>query len=196
MKWAMSDDYAALISTIIIAALLIGSVQLYTLTRTWVSIPIQTLQEFLQAMSRATAAIRAGNDPAVEDLEGIASAVDPKNAIRKVWPAWVAAAIWMAVCVLLVTLQIKILLWSATGTPKDPDLAKAAFYITAAVVIMLVAEGIIRVFVSDLPKMFKALASHSDDLWPNSAERDRLYRALANHTRGTSPGEDQGTPAQ
>ncbi|MFG3585791.1 hypothetical protein [Streptomyces sp. NPDC047990] len=187
----MSDDYAALITTIIIAALLIGTVQIYSLTRIWVDVPLETLHQYIQATGRALTSIRAGDAPTPNDLSKLAALADPKGMWKRAWPAMVAAGIWLWTCILLVALQIRILLWSATGAPRDPDLAKGSFFITAAVVVLLVLEGLIRVLAQGLYKLWQAMATAAES--PSTTdERAELHRALADHVRGTTSPASSG----
>ncbi|MFD6493485.1 hypothetical protein ACFV99_23770 [Streptomyces sp. NPDC059944] len=190
----MSDDYAALISTIIIAALLVGTVQIYSLTRAWVDVPIEMLHQYLQANGRALASIRAGDTPAADDLSKLAAITNPKDMWKRAWPAMVAAGIWLWTCIVLVALQIRILLWSATGAPKDPALAKGAFFITSAVVVMLVLEGIIRVLARGIHRLWQALVTTTETP-STSDERAQLHQALAGHVRDTGAATINNEPS-
>jgi hypothetical protein len=74
--------------------------------------------------------------------------------------------------------QIKVLMWSATQGPKgdpDPALAKFAFFTCAASIVILVAEGTLRVVagtVSGLSKQGEGLNRYT------TADRWRYEEAL------------------
>ncbi|MFF2996993.1 hypothetical protein ACFVTC_20925 [Streptomyces sp. NPDC057950] len=123
----------------------------------------------------------AGPPPDPADLDQITSIVDPRRFIDIAWPVMAAAAAWFTICAILIAVQIKVLLWSATHHPRtDPSLAKWAFYITAGSVVPLVTEGLIRISVQGLSRMAKTLS----ELEPASEEeRTALYTAITRHTR-------------
>ncbi|MPY47108.1 hypothetical protein [Streptomyces acidicola] len=182
----MSDDYAALITTIILAALLIGSVQLASLLRRFVGAFVESAQRGVNAQNSAIDAIQREEDPEPDDLEAITVAVRPGRVLRKAIPALAAAIIWLGICGPLVWILIKVLFWSATHEPQtDPQLAKASFYVTAGAVAVLVIEGMVRVVAEALRNMKRALNSYTP---PTREQRSKLFEALARHA-GTSSNE-------
>jgi hypothetical protein len=148
MKWAMSDDYAALVTTVILAVLLIGSVQAYTLFRTWGDGIVEAFEDLTTSIDNVVQAGRSGQEPSIEDLAKIdkARVSGPNHMMRRKVAALLAFTVWVAICVVLVVVEIEVLKWSATHSPEDhPGLAKFAFYACAASVVILVAEGAVRV---------------------------------------------------
>ncbi|CAM5607628.1 hypothetical protein SVIRM249S_06033 [Streptomyces viridochromogenes] len=187
MKWAMSDDYAALVTTIILAVLLIGTVQTYTLMRAWTDRFVDTAQQYTSSRRQALEAIRRGEEPASHDLNGLVAAVGqarPTQLLAKVWPVLVGTSIWFAVCAVLVSLQIRILFWSATHQPEtDPALAKLAFVVTAGSLALLVLEVVIRVAVQ-LVSRLRSLAKDGGGGEVSAEEKHALLSAVTAHLRG------------
>ncbi|MFF6911545.1 hypothetical protein [Streptomyces sp. NPDC012466] len=183
----MSDDYAALITTIILAVLLIGTVQTYTLLRAWTNSYAETAGHYVEAHNRVVAAVTAGNDPDSEDLELISAVAAPRRLLLLAWPAVTAGSAWLTVCALLVTVQIKVLLWSATHQPEtDPQLARWAFYVTSGSVVLLLMEGLVRAALQGLFGVRRSLSGYT----PLDAQtRDGFYKAIAQHARN----RDRGT---
>ncbi|MFC7844632.1 hypothetical protein [Streptomyces sp. NPDC057382] len=183
----MSDDYAALVTAIILAVLLIGTVQTYTLMRMWTDRFVETAQQYASSRRQALEAIRRGEEPAPDDLNGLATAVGqagPMQLLAKVWPVLVGTSIWFGVCAVLVAVQIRILFWSATHQPEtDPALAKLAFFVTAGSVALLILEVVIRVAV----QLFSRLRTLTGDDYggeESPEEKHALLSAVTAHLRG------------
>jgi hypothetical protein len=181
MKWAMSDDYAALITTIILAVLLIGTVQTYSLLRAWTNSYAEIARRYVEAWNRAGDAARNGSDPDDEDLEQISIVATPRRLLLLAWPAMAAGVAWLSICALLVILQIKVLLWSATHEPaRDPQLAKWTFYATSGSVVLLLIEGLARAVLQGISGIWQSLNNYT--LF-GSDERDVVFRALGRQAR-------------
>ncbi|MFI6729238.1 hypothetical protein NRF20_46165 [Streptomyces sp. R-74717] len=146
----MSDDYAALITTVILAVLLIGTVQLYTLIKSYADAMPQADDSHAALLERVAQALHGNRDPRAEDLAALDQYFTDLFARvvgrNRRWGTYLASAAWVAICCVLVITQIKVLKWSATHTPaQDPHLAKTAFYIASGAVVILVCEGVVRV---------------------------------------------------
>lgn len=186
MSWAMSSDYAALITTVILAALLIGSVQTYTLFRRWASVYTDVARLYVDATNRSRRAIQQGEDPDPADTDALIEILSkPRRFIYRSTAALLAVSVWVAVCATLVIVQIDVLKWAATNQQtKDPGLAKLSFYVAAGAVVLLVAEGVIRVLFqagASLAQAFRDYEVMTSEEW-NTFFRSLRTRASATHT--------------
>jgi hypothetical protein len=194
MKWAMSGDYAALITTVILAALLVGSVQTYALFRRWTSVYVDAARLLVDSTNRSRKAIQRGDEPDPADTDAIIEIISkPRRFLYRSTAAFLAVAVWVAVCTTLVVVQIEVLRWAATNQPsKDPDLARLSFYVAAGAVVLLVAEGVLRVLFqagSSLSQAFRDYESMT------SEERRTFYRALGARVASTPTAPADGDPA-
>ncbi|MEV7643354.1 hypothetical protein AB0O32_25810 [Streptomyces rubiginosohelvolus] len=144
----MSDDYAAIVSTLIVALLTIGTVQLVTLLKRWRAFAVDFFREAVDARRRVTLALKAGHSPAPEDFE-LLNILRPKRLVSRSVAAlmapYVAACVWGAACVHLVIVQIQVLRWAGADEPGPaPELAKQAFATIVVCGSAMVVEGLVR----------------------------------------------------
>jgi hypothetical protein len=174
MKWAMSDDYAALITTVILAVLLIGTVQAYTLFKAWGDGVLEVTEGIRTSIDNIVQAGRTGVEPPAEDLAKIDEARESSHLVRQKVTALVASFVWLAICAVLVAVQIAVLAWSATHSPddKDPSLAKFAFVACSVSIVILVAEGALRVMARTAVGMNKQIV----ELRQYTTEDERRYK--------------------
>ncbi|MFF1320631.1 hypothetical protein ACFVZZ_14530 [Streptomyces chartreusis] len=105
---------------------------------------------WLPAAGAYVPAVSAGATPqrgsrSSPDLAKVDALTRPDAAVRRLIPAYAASGVWVAVCGVLVYVQIKVLKWAGTHHPaKDPDLAELAFYVCTVAVGVLVVEGVVR----------------------------------------------------
>ncbi len=181
MKWAMSDDYAALITTVILAVLLIGTVQTYTLLRAWVNSQVEAVRRGVDAHNRVAAAVKDGREPNDEDLQEVVKLRRPHHVVLQAWPAVLAGAVWLGVCATLVGMQIRVLQWAGTHEPAtNPALAEKAFYVCSAAIVLLVAEGLVRTLARGISGIRQATQSY-EALDPQ--ERAGTLTAIAEYAR-------------
>jgi hypothetical protein len=187
MKWAMSDDYAALITTVILAVLVIGTVQAYTLLKTWGDGVVETTERLRASIDNIVKAGRTGAEPPTEDLAKIHEARESNQVIRQKGAALATSLVWLAICGILVTVQIAVLEWSATHGPeeKDPELAKLAFGACSASIVILAGEGAMRVTARTASGMRKQIL----ELSQYTAEDKRRFVEAVHKYR-----EDQQAP--
>lgn len=144
MKWAMSDDYAALITTVILFVLAVGTVQAYTFLKQWADAAAEWARQLAEVRSRVLDAIRAGDEPEESDMERVGQLAENRPT-KGFPPAYIAAGLWLCLCTTLVAVQVKVLLWAATdGHGKDPHLARQSFFVSCAAMGILTAEGLMR----------------------------------------------------
>jgi hypothetical protein len=146
MKWAMSDDYAALLTTLIVAIFAVGTLQTYTLMRRIGQSQNDDLRNTAEAQHRVLQSLAAGQAPAEQDLT--AAHVPTAVAIgipRKALAVYVTGVIWTAMVVVLGIQQVKILRWAGSANhPKDPQLAEGSFYLVSVCITVLLVEGAVR----------------------------------------------------
>ncbi|GHC51007.1 hypothetical protein RFN57_37520 [Streptomyces violaceochromogenes] len=116
----MSGDYAALITTVILAALLVGSVQTYALFRRWTSVYVDAARLLVDSTNRSRKAIQHGVEPDPADTDAIIEIISkPRRFLYRSAAAFLAVAVWVAVCTTLVVVQIDVLRWAATNQPPQ-----------------------------------------------------------------------------
>ncbi|MEU2537443.1 hypothetical protein [Streptomyces iakyrus] len=64
-------DYAALITAVILAALLVGSVKTYALFRRWTSVYVDSARLLVDSTNRSRKAIQRGDEPDPADTDAI-----------------------------------------------------------------------------------------------------------------------------
>ncbi|MFF4369657.1 hypothetical protein [Streptomyces sp. NPDC001594] len=176
----MSDDYAALITTVIVAVLLIGTVQAYTLFKAWGDGFLELTADWRTSADNVIQARRAGVEVPAEDLAKIHEGRESNRVKRQKFAALVGAFAWLSICAILVLVEIKVLKWSATHNPKeDPQLAKAAFLACAVSIVILVGEGLGRVvgrLAIGVKRQREWARQYTDDDLRHYDEALRVYR--------------------
>ncbi|MFF5379446.1 hypothetical protein [[Kitasatospora] papulosa] len=152
--WAMSDDYAALISSIILAAMFIGTLQITSLAKS-LTAPFQELR--LQKR-QAARHLRDGT-LTTEHLEAVrlADLENEESGQGGSWQAIIVLIFWWG----FVGFQcganlMQVLVWSATDNHKaSPDVAEGAFMAALLAVSAILLEPVIRAAGSYLSKSSK-----------------------------------------
>jgi hypothetical protein len=182
MNWAMSNDYAALITTLIVAVIAVGTIQLYTLMKRWGDVFAEAGSELVEARRRILDAMAQGQAPTPDDLN--AASMSPRWVLavsRKSFPPYLAAAIWIGVCGGLVVIQASVLRWTAMADkPKSAELAEKSFWVVVAAVVLLIVEGIARALLEarvKVRRLGQGLAHYS------RADRQRMHQALTQYRR-------------
>nr|WP_185930688.1 hypothetical protein [Streptomyces sp. WAC05458] len=154
----MSADYVAVISTLILAVLAVGTVQIYSTTKESFKKTSETLESLVQARSRVVTALRDGIAPDETDLRLVARF--PTGVLlftpRAIFPALRSAignsfrvapmVTWLILCAALCWSQIRVLIWlgheKAAG--KAPEVAQESALIVVLALLFLVAEAVVR----------------------------------------------------
>lgn len=196
MQWAMSHDYAAIISTLIVALLTIGTVQLVSLLKRWSVLMRGFYQEGYEARHRITEALKAGRSPDPEDFEKL-NVVRPVRWMLRVamtGAPYVAAAVWAAACVVLLDVQINVLRWAGTHEPGiDPELARKAFRTVMVCGSLMAAEGLIRACVIGFGFVVRGHREHRAAF--TAAERHAFFRSVHEYRQTSRAGRRaQGDP--
>ncbi|MFC8520152.1 hypothetical protein [Streptomyces sp. NPDC057257] len=174
MKWAMSDDYAALITTVILFVLAVGTVQTYTFLKQYADAAAEWARQLAEVRSRVLSAIRAGDEPENRDMERVGELTEDRPT-KGFPPAYIAAGLWLALCTTLVGVQAKVLLWAATdGHSKDPHLARLSFFVSCAAMGVLTAEGLVRAWLRGRSGLRRYALDDEEDA-------ARYQRALADY---------------
>ncbi|MYX18417.1 hypothetical protein GTY67_34275 [Streptomyces sp. SID8374] len=173
----MSDDYASLLTTLIVTVLAVGTVQTYSLLKRWNDTHVEQLRVAMEARIRVADALGRGMQPSEGDLQGADQSARRAVVLARSWVApWLAGGVWAYVVVMLGKQQLRILKWAATaGDPAAPELAKTSFYYVSIAVALLLAEGIVRVFVSSFIRQYQQLKPWRN--YPRSS-RELAYDAI------------------
>ncbi|MEV6758217.1 hypothetical protein [Streptomyces sp. NPDC051214] len=142
----MSNDYAALITTFIVAVIAVGTIQVYTFSRRWGDTFTAEGSKLIDARQRLLELFRQGHDPTSAEME--AAGMGPRwylSVLLKGFPPYLATGLWVLVCAVLVFVQAHVLRWAAMeNKPKGAKLAETSFWVVVIAVVILVAEGLIR----------------------------------------------------
>ncbi|MEU9576275.1 hypothetical protein [Streptomyces chilikensis] len=143
----MTNDYAAMITTVYIAVLAVGTVQQYTFFKAAADIVGQRfdLRKRIEFLER----VRVGDEPEPMELWQATRPIEPKgDRIR------LAMAIaWCVLAVTLVNCQIQVLRWAATPDVEanpDPDLAMMTFVVAVVAFCFLLADVSVRLLMIGL----------------------------------------------
>jgi hypothetical protein len=187
MKWAMTDDYASLVTTLIVTVLAVGTIQTYTLMRRLGESQTEDVRKTVQARLKVLDAMRQGLTPDPEDLrEAHVSTLSLLALSQRNLSAYLAGAVWSGVVIVLGVQQIRILRWAGSaGHTANPDLARDSFYLVSGAVGLLLVEGLVRAFVRtfvDQRESLKPLRDYPSD------ERSRMLAAVRRfHRTGEIP---------
>ncbi|MEU0770563.1 hypothetical protein [Streptomyces albogriseolus] len=197
----MSDDYAALLTTLIVAVLAVGTLQVYTLMRSYGQAQTEAVRATAEAKRRVMEALRQGQSPTPEDLRQTHVPMTAAAGFqRKNGAAVLALLVWTVTVTTLGAYQIRILRWAGSAEhPKDPHLAKMAFYVVTFAIALLLVEGLLRAFLRTFSEQWTVLAPVRQ--YPRS-ERARANRAARQFVRtgqipapAPSNATQPGTPA-
>ncbi|MFB6849796.1 hypothetical protein ACFCXS_33720 [Streptomyces sp. NPDC056373] len=142
----MSDDYAALLTTLIVAIFAVGTIQTYTLMRLLGQKLNEDARRKAEAQHRVLRALRDAQAPEEQDLtDAYEPAVDRIGLPRKELAVYTAGVTWTGMVIVLGTQQIKILRWAGSAAhPKDPELAEGSFFLVSIAIAVLLVEGVVR----------------------------------------------------
>ncbi|MEU6687706.1 hypothetical protein [Streptomyces sp. NPDC046832] len=142
----MSDDYAALLTTLIVAIFAVGTIQTYTLMRLLGQKQNEDARRRAEAQQRVLQALRDGQAPDEQDLtDAYVPAVDRIGLPRKELAVYTAGVIWTGMVIVLGMQQIKILRWAGSAAhPKNPELAEDSFLLVSIALAVLLVEGVVR----------------------------------------------------
>ncbi|MFF8441913.1 hypothetical protein ACF07U_13655 [Streptomyces californicus] len=183
----MSHDYAAIVSTIVVALLTIGTVQLVTLLKRWSVLLRGLYQEGYEARHRITEALRAGQDPDPEDFEQLNIVRPGRWLYRMALTAapYLAAAVWAAACVVLIDVQIEVLRWAGAADPGPAaELARRAFKTVVVCGSLMAAEGLVRAAAIGFGFVVRGHREHRAAF--TAAERHAFFDSVAEYRRLSS----------
>ncbi|WP_405964247.1 hypothetical protein OG713_26970 [Streptomyces sp. NBC_00723] len=143
----MSNDYAAIVSTLDVAVLLVGAVQF---AKVWARLGDETATQAQTRRERMGALIeqqRRGVEPSRSELLEVRR-TSIVRWLRRHALLHTAGFIWFVTCGNLVIVQFRVLIWAGTANADpDPGLAEDAFNWVAIGVILLFIEGYVGGFV-------------------------------------------------
>ncbi|MET9735586.1 hypothetical protein ABZZ79_34665 [Streptomyces sp. NPDC006458] len=183
----MSDDYAALLTTLIVTVLAVGTIQTYTLMRRLGDSQTADVRRTVEARLRVLDAMRRGGAPDPEDLRAAhVSTVSFLALSQRNLSAYTAGVVWSLVVVVLGVQQVKILMWAGSADHGDsPNLARDSFYLVAVSVGLLLAEGVVRAFVRTFVDQRESLKPlHA---YPREERAEMLAAVRHFHRTGEAP---------
>jgi hypothetical protein len=144
----MSNDYAAVITTVNAAVLLVGTVQFSVVMGKFAERTVEGHREEHDLRGRAIEVLRRGRQPDAEDLRKLKQMKRRRAfGVSKSLPAYTAGALWFALCTVLVVSTIKVLKWAGTANAgPNPDLAEDSFTTAAIAICVLVVEAYVMGF--------------------------------------------------
>lgn len=147
--WAMTNDNAAILTTVNAAVLVIGAVRYTQLMRKLTSARVEQDRERQAALGLLIEGKRSGSEPSMAALLALKK---QRHVIQEQLPVLLATTVWFAICVMLVRAQVDILEWAGTAEASGaaPQLARDCFYVTAGSLTALVFEGFISAFSAGL----------------------------------------------
>lgn len=183
MKWAMSDDYAALLTTLIVAIFAVGTIQTYTLMRLLGQKQNEDARRKAEAQHRVLQALRDGQAPEEQDLtDAYEPAIERIGLPRKELAVYTAGVTWTGMVIVLGMQQIKILRWAGSAAhPKDPELAEGSFFLVSIAIAVLLVEGVVRALAQSHLE-FRAITAPLRQC--TKADRKRM-RQVVNQYRST-----------
>ncbi|MFI9150305.1 hypothetical protein [Streptomyces sp. NPDC053367] len=193
MKWAMTDDYASLVTTLIVTVLAVGTIQTYTLMRRLGDSQTEDVRRTVEARLRVMDAMRRDVAPDAEDLRAArVSTVRFLAFTQANLSAYIAGVVWSVVVVVLGVQQIRILMWAGSADhTANPGLARDSFCLVSAAVVLLLAEGLVRAFVRTVVEQRESLKPLRE--YPRD-ERARMHAAVRRfHRTGEVPGPADST---
>ncbi|MCX5246986.1 hypothetical protein OG895_17400 [Streptomyces sp. NBC_00201] len=157
----MSNDYAAIVSTLDVAVLLVGAVQF---AKVWARIGDETAAQAQTRRERMGALIeqqRQGVEPSRSELLEVRR-TSLVRWFRQLALLHTAGLIWFFTCGNLIVVQLRVLRWAGTaGAGPNPDLAQDAFNWVAIGVVLLFIEGYVGGFVRARRKAQQARKAYS-----------------------------------
>ncbi|MFE1775011.1 hypothetical protein [Streptomyces sp. NPDC059008] len=169
MKWAMSQDYVAIVTTVIIAEVAVSSLLMH---------------QFLKPFMR----VRPAGTPD-----------SPGRTRRRGTGFYVATSfvlVWIGLVGKLTDVEVDLLAWSGTehpeGTGADPELAEEAFRWASASLWVLVGQGLVQAVMEGV----RAALSHAGNEGPSgSGDGDPTSQAHGDPT-SQAQGVDGRTPSR
>lgn len=145
----MTNDYAAIISSVIAAVLVLGFIEVRALGERFDRL-LRTgdvSEEVLEAEEGVLAAIRSGQAPAAEHLAILAPfyAEEYERTMKRVMRAGILWLGWVVLCFALVICECLVLLWAAIDKHGPAEwLAATSFIVTAFAVVVVLFGALVR----------------------------------------------------
>ncbi|MGW6290695.1 hypothetical protein [Streptomyces sp. NPDC055107] len=193
----MSHDYAAIVSTLIVALLTIGTVQLVTLLKRFSVLFSDLHRGESDARRRITEALKEGQIPDPDDFEKL-SVVRPARWILRMATTtaapYLASGIWGGACVVLVHVQVQVLRWAGTDQAGDaPELAEQAFLTIMVCGSLMVVEGVIRAAVIGLGGLHQDNRDYKAAF--SVADRAAFFRSVSEYRRSLRATQGDSAPS-
>ena len=195
----MTDDYAAMTTSIMAAVEVIATVQFERLLKEWTAPVLTSTERKWAAQDTVIARLRAEQEPTQQELAMLRETTALRQQAERhgkkgLVKFGVTGVLWATLSLLIVLTIVKILRWSATPHHGPaPELAYFVFLSTVSAVGALVLAAMVGVMARVVSSAFvddrrqKALREHLDEV-------DRRLLAYE-ESLSTTSGDDGGIPA-
>ncbi|MGA5208066.1 hypothetical protein [Streptomyces variegatus] len=197
----MSDDYAAITTSIMLAVLVIATMQAERLLKAWYAPLVEARKRWWAVEDEIAAHLRAGREVTHDDLARLrdvraqaACRANEMGALSNLLKIICVGGPWLLLCLQIVSTVVYVLRWAATPDPDpSPALARLAFYTTTASVVALIASLKISTLARGFLSGFTFNRRKKDHL-TQGTQLYELYQQL--HEYETSLGTDdaEGDP--
>ncbi|WP_331763555.1 hypothetical protein OH738_40655 (plasmid) [Streptomyces hirsutus] len=180
----MSNDFAAIISTIYITVLIVGSVQHYLLIRRFATPFLDSIPQNTALRAEIIERMKAtGSNPTRDELAAVHEGDRMDNLPPFVYIAAAGSGLWMILCLVIITAQIKVLEWMALwGAVEDPPpaarLTDGCVTVASLAIIAVVVEAIAHGLIPLLQ-----MAQNNQKVWDRlpSVQAREFARLLADY---------------
>ncbi|MFF5522644.1 hypothetical protein [Streptomyces coeruleorubidus] len=145
----MSNDYAAILTTLDGAILVIGTAQFVSIHKRLNERQLSMSRERFERKGRLIEALQRGEEPDDAELFAVRERplLSPDTLLLSL-----AFLVWGTLVASVVAVQIKVLRWAAMAGARpemnpDPGLARLAYLITGAAILVLLFEAMTRVLI-------------------------------------------------
>ncbi|MEU1668508.1 hypothetical protein ABZ547_34000 [Streptomyces sparsogenes] len=186
----MSNDYAAVATSVIFGVLVIGTAQHYAMVKRINDLRSERIQTVSDARERVLNDLRNGTKPSLNDLEQSHASRLTHEGFDGVLARW-SAGLWGIVAASLAIVQIRILIWAGGANPGPaPELAHIVFIDTAVAIALLVLEAFVSAAKHLKPPAPVPLPGNDEE----SAQLARMIRE--HHETPQAPHPQTDTPTQ
>ncbi|MFE0489192.1 hypothetical protein [Streptomyces griseoaurantiacus] len=200
----MSDDYAAITTSIMAAVLVIATVQAERFLKTWTEPMFEIKKNLRAAQDKAVLRVRAGEEPTPEELAVLSETTaqhdrEARAFVRTALPRYVVGGgAWLALTCMIIFYIAQIVRWSGTSHHGPaPELAEQVFLATmisvGALFLSLVVSTLTRVMQDALVSDRRLKGEHGR-LLEQAEARLRAYEESL-EPRATDDGASTSAPA-
>jgi hypothetical protein len=172
VSWTMSNDYAAIVTTLDGAILVIGTAQFVGIYKKFTEKSSVIEREKFAHRGRLVEALQRGEEPDAADL------VAARRGLILSWDTLLlslAFAVWGVLAGAVAIVQVQVLRWAATAGENpdpDPELARMAYLVTGAAILALLFEAMAGALIGNLRYLLLNAARDYRDRYSSEARRE------------------------